>query len=158
MAIEPLTSGVRKDMFPAELIIDPDTPDRQHVYPVRVVVTLDEVLVFKDSSKVPVLVFRDELTSYSPPTPVQKATRQERKSQSYLWAVATTESGHALTWKRSSGCGCGSKLKALSLQALLDNAAVSDEDAASTEKLRSLRSSSASSSSLLTAASTKDSK
>lgn len=156
MAIEPLTSGVRKDTFPAELTIDQDTPESQRVYPVRVVVTLDEVLVFKDAPNVPVLVFRDQLSSYSPPKPVQKATREERRSGSYLWAVATTESGHALTWKRASGCGCGSKLKALSLQALVDNAAVSDEEASQQTRLRSLRANAAASAPTVTASSTRD--
>lgn len=117
-----MTSAVRLDLFPAELIADPDAPDpadRRRVYPVRVVVTLDEVLVYRDASPRPELVFRDGLVSFSPPVPAHRQTKAQRADPSSTWAVATTDSGHALTFQRASGCGCGSRLKVLSLQALL---------------------------------------
>ncbi len=117
-------SATRLDLWPAELITDPDAPDpadRRRVYPVRVVVTLDEILVWEDG-RPPRLVFRDGLVSYSPAIPPHRATKEQRNDPSSMWAVATTDSGHALTFTRASGCGCGSRLKLLSLQSLLNQA------------------------------------
>lgn len=116
-----MTTAVRADVFPAELVGNPDAPDpadRTRVYPVRVVVTMDEVLVWEDG-RVPRLVFRDRLASYSPPTPAHRATREQRKTGAHRWAVLTTDSGHAVSFARSSGCGCGSRLKVMSLASLL---------------------------------------
>ena len=116
-----MTTAIRADVFPAELLGNPDAPDpadRTRVYPVRVVVTLDEVLVFKDAGRRPELVFRDRLVSYSPP-PGRRAPLKDQKSGAARWAVLTTDSGHALSFARSSGCGCGSRLKAMSTQTLL---------------------------------------
>lgn len=116
-----MTTATRTDMWPAELRIDPDAPnkdDRRHVYPVRVVVTLDEILVFTDG-RPPTLVFRDRLKSYSPPTPDVQATKEQLRTGSNRQAIATTESGHVLVFTRASGCGCGSRLKVLSLPTLL---------------------------------------
>ena len=116
--------SVRADTFPAELIIDLDAPspeDRVRVYPVRVVVTSDEILVLKDASPRPELVFRDLVLSYSQATPPHRLTRAQRKQEPlHEFSIVTTDSGHVLAFRRASGCGCGSRLKVLSLQALLD--------------------------------------
>lgn len=113
----------RMDLFPAELIVDPDAPDpqdRRRVYPVRVIVTLDEVLVFKDASPRPELVFRDGLVSFSPAPQPHRMTKAERRDPVNSFSIATTDTGHVLSFKRATGCGCGSRLKVLSLQALFD--------------------------------------
>lgn len=113
----------RSDMFPAELVIDPDAPDPQdvrRVYPVRVIVTADEVVVFEDASPRPRIVFRDGLVSFSAPPPPHTLTRAERLANPLSeFTIVTTDSGHVLSYRRASGCGCGSRLKVLSLQALL---------------------------------------
>ena len=117
-------SAVRADVFPAELLVDPDAPnpeDRRRVYPVRVIVTLDEIFVFQDASPAPLLVFRDGLVSYSAPTPAHLVPKAERTTTPALFHIATSDTGHALSFKRASGCGCGSRLKVLSLQTLLDS-------------------------------------
>lgn len=119
------TTAVRHDLYPAELVADPDAPDpqdRRRVYPVRVIVTMDEILVFAEEGRRPNLVFRDRLASYSPALPAARVSKAERRSGAHQWAVATTDSGHALTWKRSAGCGCGSRLKTMSLSLLLSAA------------------------------------
>lgn len=115
------TTAIRRDVWPAELHIDPDAPDPQHrrlVYPVRVVVTLDEVFVFADGAP-PTLQFRDRLQSYSAPIPPQRATKQQLREGLDVRHIATTESGHVLVFTKASGCGCGSRLKVLSLGSLL---------------------------------------
>lgn len=116
-----MNAAIRTDVWPAELRVDPDASpeDTRHVYPVRVIVTLDEVLVFEDG-RTPRLVFRDQLVEYSAPIHPIRATKEQRRQGLSSQHIVTTETGHVLVFVKASGCGCGSRLKLLSLRTLLD--------------------------------------
>lgn len=115
-------TAVRYDIWPCELQIDPEAPvpaDRRHVYPARVVVTLTDIFVFTDGPFA--LVFHDKLLpgvdGFSPAVPPQRRKKTDPPSSS--WNIARSDSGHTLLFRKSSGCGCGSKMKGISFSALL---------------------------------------
>lgn len=72
------------------------------------VVTLEQVLVFADSSSGPQLIFSDNIVDYTPPNPRAAKLRNLYNPRE---ALITTESGKTLAFHRASGCGCGSRLK-----------------------------------------------
>lgn len=116
---------VRADVFPASLVVAPASspepatttryplPDDEHgrrlVDKVRVLVTDTHVYVFQDSPQGPALIFSEEVTDYTPPIPLH--TRRVRDAHKPTEATLTTSSGKTLAFSRSSGCGCGSRLK-----------------------------------------------
>lgn len=115
---------VRVDLFPAIINIttpadgltEPETTTYEKA---RVVLTLDHMFVYLDGQPKPELVFEDTLVSYTPPLP---ATRVRKASQ-LLDRSAQFETGDGYTgsFLRMSSCGCGSRLKNMSLQDLLPN-------------------------------------
>jgi hypothetical protein len=111
---------LRADVFPAVVVVAPagsSTPatslsrlpeDHRKVEKVRIVVTLEEVLIFQDSSKGPELIFSEPLLDYTPPP---KRPSTIRTMHTPREATLQTESGKTLAFHRSTGCGCGSRLK-----------------------------------------------
>lgn len=113
---------IRADVFPATVTVappDPDSPSAStltHPLPpthrrlekVRVVVTLDQVLIFEDSSQGPQLIFSERLQDYTPPP---KRGQTIRTMHAPREATLLTDSGKTLAFSRSAGCGCGSQLK-----------------------------------------------
>lgn len=94
---------VRVDVFPAHVALSTgEVFDR-----VRIIVTLDTVFVFKDSSAGPVVAFSERLASYDPGNPPHRRTR----SNPVRPALVTTDSDTVITFNRTGGCGCGSRLK-----------------------------------------------
>lgn len=117
---------VRVDVFPAVITLNPPPATEEDPMPqaktyekARVVLTLDHMFVYLDGQPKPELVFEDSLVSYSPPLP---ATRVRKASQ-LLDRSAQFETGEGYTgsFVRMSACGCGSRLKNMSLQDLLPN-------------------------------------
>lgn len=118
-------SGIREDVFPAIVVIAPESAptassltsrapgdDGTHVLDrVRVVVTLDRVIVFRDSASGPEAAFSERLADYVPAEPVAGLRNRNNVPQESL---LTTDSGKTLAFRRGSGCGCGSKLKTFS--------------------------------------------
>lgn len=107
-------------MFPAVVVVAPaDSParatslsqlpdDHRKVEKCRIVVTLEEVLIFQDSAQGPELIFSEPLLDYTPPP---KRPSTIRTMYTAREASLTTESGKTLAFHRSTGCGCGSRLK-----------------------------------------------
>lgn len=114
------STRLRADVFPAVVVVAPadsDSPatslsklpeDHRLVEKCRIVVTLEEVLIFTDSASGPQLVFAEPLVDYTPP-PKGRATI--RNMYTPREATLTTESGKTIAFHRSSSCGCGSRLK-----------------------------------------------
>lgn len=113
-------SSIRADVFPAMLAIAPPEsetrattlgtlPDTIRVVEkVRVIVTLDRIVVFADSAKGPHVIFSERMDDYVAP---MKATRQTIRTMGPTEAQVTTSSGKTLAFRKAGGCGCGSKLK-----------------------------------------------
>jgi hypothetical protein len=112
---------VRADVFPAVITLaPPDSPqratnqgrppeDHRRLDKCRVVVTLDQVLIFQDASGGPQLIFSERLASYTAPPPTRSLTI--RSQGQFREATATTDSGKTLSFARQGGCGCGSRLR-----------------------------------------------
>jgi hypothetical protein len=105
---------VRADTFPAIIAIAPadtaidgtltSSPASKGAFQVhssRVIVTEDRVLIARDSSTGPELVFSERYD----PASLQKSSK--KTEDSYL----TTLSGKRLAFKRDDACGCGSRLR-----------------------------------------------
>jgi hypothetical protein len=113
---------LRADVFPSTVVVSPPNspspastapgsqllPDQRRLEKVRIVVTLEQVLIFQDSSSGPQLIFSEALLDYAPPTPMKQTLRN---MYAHREATLTTESGKTLAFFRSTGCGCGSRLK-----------------------------------------------
>lgn len=106
----------RADVFPARITLTDPEGNESYLEKVRIVVTLDHVYVFQDENPRPVIAFEDRLTSYTPPTPSTRV----RKSHQLLDRSAKfeTEDGYSASFLRMSGCGCGSRMKNMSLSKL----------------------------------------
>lgn len=117
---------VRADVFPAIVVVAPPgaprasslRPPRVHhtdprsdgselLQSVRVIVTDDTAYIYQDSADGPVLVFRERLAEYTPPP----HPRTQRLSSPPREASLTTDSGKTMSFRKSGGCGCGSRLK-----------------------------------------------
>lgn len=108
---------VRTDLYPVIVRVDPGTEQEQVFDKARIVITLDHLYIFQDDQPVPSIVFEDRLTSYTPPVP---ATRVRKASQLLdRSAKFETEDGHQGVFMKHGGCGCGSRLKNMSLSTLL---------------------------------------
>lgn len=106
----------RADIFPAKITIIDSEGKETYYEKVRIVVTLDHVYVFRDENPAPVVAFEDRLTSYTPPVPSTRV----RKAHQLLDRSAKfeTEDGYSGSFLRMSGCGCGSRMKNMSLSKL----------------------------------------
>lgn len=107
---------IRSDIYPS-VFTTTDADGNTTVYDkVRTVTTLDHVYVFQDANPHPTVVFEDRLTSYTPPVP---PTRVKKAAQLLDRKVSLeTEEGHTATIVKMSGCGCGSRLKTMTLDKL----------------------------------------
>ena len=112
-----MTYQIRADIFPAKIQLTNPDDTITEVEKARIVVTLDHVYVFVDGQPAPSIVFEDRLTSYTPPLPstrVRNATQLLDRS-----AIFETEDGYTGKFLRMGGCGCGSRLKNMSLTNLM---------------------------------------
>lgn len=99
---------VRSDVFPATVTVTtPESPTPQVFEKSRVVLTTDTAYVFQDSPKGPDLVYSSPLNEYDPGVPIHRRTR----STPARMPSALLADGSSLTFVRSAGCGCGSRLK-----------------------------------------------
>lgn len=89
---------IRFNLFPLQTTIsDADgNPVKSH-NATRTIVTDDEVFVYQDDTNGPSLFFHDRLEDFS-------------GSATEGWTAETTD-GYTVSIIRSSGCGCGSRLK-----------------------------------------------
>lgn len=117
---------IRTDVFPATVQV---TTPADGVLPqvfekARVILTTDTVLVYQDSPTGPALVYSERLASYDPGVPVHRRTRGTPARM----PSATTDSGSEVTFTRSGGCGCGSRLKSFDPFSTTLNVAASNRD------------------------------
>lgn len=122
---------IRSDIYPSIFTATDADGNVQTYDKVRTVVTLDHVYVFQDANPHPTVVFEDRLTSYTPPIP---STRVRKASQLLDRKVQLeTEEGFTGTIVKMSGCGCGSRMKTMTLDKLFQTntvtTAVSTNDA-----------------------------
>ena len=114
---------VRADVFPAIISVAPaDSPngpatlskrtpeDHRYLEKTRVVVTVDTLLIFQDSSSGPELIFSERIADYTPPPPNRTLTIRTRAGATRE-ALVTLDSGKTVAFTRQQGCGCGSRLK-----------------------------------------------
>lgn len=107
---------IRSDIYPSIFTATHEDGSTQTFEKVRTVTTLDHVYVFQDSNPHPKVVFEDRLTSYTPPVP---ATRVKKAAQLLDRKVSLqTEEGFTADIVKMSGCGCGSRLKTMTLDKL----------------------------------------
>lgn len=87
-----LRVAARRDLFPAEVTVTiPDTPAAVTFPKTRVIIGAEDIYVFSDGPRGPVLVFYDRLDDIDLPTVVTSDT--------------------TLTVTPTNGCGCGSRLR-----------------------------------------------
>ena len=113
---------IRSDVYPAAVTLTSEDGTETQYEKVRIIVTLDHVYVFRDAQPAPEIVFEDRLVSYTPPIP---ATRVRRAAQ-LLNRSATFETADEMSGEfiKMGGCGCGSRLKTISLTNLLPDSPI----------------------------------
>ena len=120
---------VRADVFPAVVYLtDTETGEETTIEKARVILTLDHLFVFQDAQPAPQIVFEDRLNSYTPPIPATRVRKPAELMKSYAEFETESASGK---FQRSSGCGCGSRLKNASLTSIMPNGGIAQ--AASTK-------------------------
>ena len=89
---------IRFNLFPLAVdVTDKDGNLVQHHMTTRGIVTDDEVLIYIDDANGPSVFFTDRLEDFS-------------GTAKTGWVAKTTDE-YTVTMERSSGCGCGSRLK-----------------------------------------------
>lgn len=112
---------IRLDLFPASISFSKEDAETQEFDKVRVVLTLDHIYVFSDQNAgAPKVVFSDTLVSYTPPIPLNRVRKASQLSDRS--AHMETGEGFEGVLNRMSGCACGTRLKTLSIQTLMDAA------------------------------------
>lgn len=119
-----MTTRIRSDVFPANVTISkPNTSETQRYDKARIVFTMDAVYVFQDAPTGPELVYTERLASFDPGVPLHRRKRGLPPRQ----ASAITDSGAEVSFMRTGGCGCGSRLKSFSPFSVI-NAVASTKD------------------------------
>jgi hypothetical protein len=113
---------IRSDIYPSAFTYTDADGNTKTIEKVRTVTTLDHVYVFQDGNPHPHIIFEDRLTSYTPPVP---ATRVKKAAQLLDRKVTLeTEEGFSAEIVKMSGCGCGSRLKTMTLDRLFGDGVV----------------------------------
>lgn len=108
---------IRTDLYPVIVNVSKEGEPDQVFDKARIVITLDHVYIFQDDQPLPSIKFEDRLVSYTPPVP---ATRVRKASQLLdRRALFETEEGYSAYFMKHGGCGCGSRLKTISLSTIL---------------------------------------